>query len=220
MRFALKRSKTTTIMIRCSASPVPQTRVLKLALRCCVSPVVACRRIVRRAGIPDGLRAITSAGWLAFHRSIVRRRPTPRELGRAHRLVLALWVDAVLHPALGADELLGEGLIGERLLGGDRAVPPVDGALRFAALHEVAVDRGELPPPRPFDHRLISLPARPLYLQRDRGRRGSAGTGGGAGTGPRPGARRGRRLALGRGIRAHYCHREDEEAGQVGAHEH
>src|SRR5829696_2883443 len=112
MRFALKRSKTTTnTMIRCSASPVPQTRVLDLAIRCCVSPIVACRRIVLRAGIRDSLSAITSAGWLAFHRSIVRRRPTPRELGRAHRLVGALWVDAVLHPALGADELLGEGLI-------------------------------------------------------------------------------------------------------------
>src|SRR5215203_4538134 len=110
MRFALKRSKT-TIMITCSASPVPQTRVLDLVIRCCVSPIVACRRIVRRAGIRDGPRAITSAGWLAFHRSIVRRRPAPRELGRAHRLVGALWVDAVLHPALGADELLGEGLI-------------------------------------------------------------------------------------------------------------
>jgi len=57
MRFALKRSKTTTIMIRCSASPVPQTRVLELALSCCVSPVVACRRIVGRAGIRNGTRA-------------------------------------------------------------------------------------------------------------------------------------------------------------------
>jgi len=55
MRFALKRSKTTTnTMIRCSASPVPQTRVLDLALRCCVSPVVACSRIVLHAGIRDG----------------------------------------------------------------------------------------------------------------------------------------------------------------------
>src|SRR5215203_471809 len=110
MRFALKRSKTTTnTMIRCSASPVPQTRVLDLALRCCVSPVVACRRIVGRAGSRDGPRAFTSAGWVALHRSIGSRRPALREVGRAHRLVGALRVDAVLHAALGADELLGEG---------------------------------------------------------------------------------------------------------------
>jgi hypothetical protein len=36
------------------------------------------------------------------------------------------------------------------MLGGDRALPPVDRALRFAALQQVAVDRGELPLPRPF----------------------------------------------------------------------
>src|SRR5215203_5974507 len=111
MRFALKRSKTTTIMIRCSASPVPQTRVLDLALRCCVSPIVACRRIVRRAGIRDGPRAITSAGRPALYQGIVPRSRALRELGPAHCLVLALRVDAVLHPALGADELLGEGPI-------------------------------------------------------------------------------------------------------------
>src|SRR5829696_8546951 len=173
-----------TLVVTITPSPAQAHRrhkdkIVVLALIKVLRPSLPAAGSVGRARIPDGPPAITSAGWVARNRSIVRRRPAPRELGRAHRLVGVLRVDAVLHPALGADELLGEGLIGERLLGRNRAVPPVDGALRFAPLHEVAMNRGELPLPPPFDHRLISLPACPLYLQRDRGCRG----GGGAGTG-------------------------------------
>src|SRR5215203_2359368 len=116
------------------------------------SPLVACRRTARRAGIRDSPRGLTSAGRAARNQGIVPSRPALRELGRAHCLVVAFRVDAVLHPALGADELLGEGPIGERLLGRNRAVPPVDGALRFAPLNQIAVNRGEIPLPAPFDH--------------------------------------------------------------------
>src|SRR5215208_6347752 len=169
MRFAPKRSKTTTSTtyqvgrrLQCREHTSSTS-----SLRCCASPFVACRRIVQRTGSRAGPRAHLSRA--ARNRGIVPRRPALRELGRAHCLVLALRLDAVLHPTLGADKLLGEGPIGERLLGRNRAVPPVDGALRFVPLHEVAMNRGEVPPPRPFDHRLILLPACPLYLQRDGG---------------------------------------------------